>query len=212
MLAVQNVVPYKVMGVSTSTIQFLRSVGGTMGVAVMFSLIQSQYHEGLVRNVPEPVQSQPELMNAINDPQFLLNTEASTRVEQAFLALPQGGEALFQGTLQAVKVSLADGISEAFFVSVFVLLATVVIGAFMKEVPLRKVHFVGAEGDLVPEIGDFAEPPSTVGAAPAPSPAITGASNGSSLKEPAPRPWLAPVAVAGALCLAAVALVTFRRR
>ena len=213
MLAVQNVVPYRVMGVSTSTIQFLRSVGGTMGVAVMFSLIQSQYHSGLQANIPEPVQSQPRLMSAINDPQFLLNKDASSQIEQVFLALPQGGAELFQQTIQGVKVSLAGGISDAFFISVFVMLAAVVIGVFMKEVPLRKVHFVGEDGGFAPAVTDFAETPSTVGAAPAFVPAIAGAANGS----PGPsgqsqRPWLAPVAVAGALCLAVVAVVTLRDR
>jgi EmrB/QacA subfamily drug resistance transporter len=52
MLAVQNAVPYRVMGISTSTMQFLRSVGGTMGVAIMFSVIQAQYHQGIEENVP----------------------------------------------------------------------------------------------------------------------------------------------------------------
>lgn len=213
MLAVQNVVPYRVMGVSTSTIQFLRSVGGTMGVAVMFSLIQSQYHSGLQANIPEPVQSQPQLMSAINDPQFLLNKDASSQIEQVFLALPQGGAQLFQQTIEGVKVSLAGGISDAFFVSVFVMLAAVLIGAFMKEVPLRKVHFVGADGEFAPEVTDLAEVPSTVGAAPAFVPAIAGAANGSpAIENPASRPWLAPVAVAGALCLAVVAVVTLRGR
>jgi hypothetical protein len=215
MLAVQNVVPYRVMGVSTSTIQFLRSVGGTMGVAVMFSLIQSQYHSGLQANIPEPVQTQPQLMSAINDPQFLLNKDASSQIEQVFLALPQGGAQLFQQTLQGVKVSLAGGISDAFFISVFVMLAAVVIGAFMKEVPLRKVHFVGQESEFGPEIADFAETPSTIGAAPAPVPAIEGASNGSHVyagESATGKSWLAPAAVAGALCVAVFAVVTLRSR
>ena len=215
MLAVQNVVPYRVMGVSTSTIQFLRSVGGTMGVAVMFSLIQSQYHSGLQTNIPEPVQSQPQLMSAINDPQFLLNKDASSQIEQVFLALPQGGAQLFQQTLQGVKVSLAGGISDAFFISVFVMLAAVVIGAFMKEVPLRKVHFVGQESEFAPEITDFAQTPSTIGAAPALVPAIEGASNGSPVysgDRASGKSWLTPAAVAGAVCVAIFAVVTLRGR
>src|SRR3990172_4720239 len=52
MFSVQNAVPYRFMGISTSTMQFLRSVGGTMGVAVMFSLIQRQYGNGLQVGVP----------------------------------------------------------------------------------------------------------------------------------------------------------------
>lgn len=211
MLAVQNVVPYRVMGVSTSTIQFLRGVGGVMGVAVMFSLIQSQYHAGLSRNVPGPVLAQPQLMRAIKDPQFLLDREASSLIERAFLALPQGGAEAFQQTIQGVKTSLADGISDAFFVSVFVMLVAVVIGAFMKEVPLRKVH-VFEDGEFALEAKDFTGGPSMVGAEPAPAPPIAGGSNGSPLAgAPNPRSWLAPAAAAGA-ALAVVALVALRLR
>ncbi|MDP6131947.1 MAG: MFS transporter [Dehalococcoidia bacterium] len=34
-IAVQNAVPYRVLGVATSSIQFFRSIGGTMGLAVL---------------------------------------------------------------------------------------------------------------------------------------------------------------------------------
>ncbi|HET8945282.1 MAG TPA: MDR family MFS transporter [Dehalococcoidia bacterium] len=188
MLAVQNVVPYKVMGVSTSTIQFLRGVGGVMGVAVMFSLIQSHYHDDLARNLPQGVQDQPQLMNAIKDPQFLLNEQASSRIEQAFLALPQGGAELFQQTIHGVRMSLAEGISDAFYISVFIMLIAVAISAFMKEVPLRKVHYVSPEGEFVPDIGDLEDEPVTV-PSPAPAtPAFGGGPKGTVTSEPSTGP------------------------
>lgn len=152
MLAVQNAVPYKYMGISTSTIQFLRSVGGTMGVAVMFSLIQSRYHEGLRADVPAVVQQQPQLAKALNDPQFLLNTQAYNRVHDAFLAFGAEGQAIFEQTINAVKASLSSAITEAFFTSVFVMAAALVVAVFMKEIPLRRFHYVVAEGDM--ETGD----------------------------------------------------------
>jgi len=145
MLAVQNAVPYRVMGVSTSTIQFLRSVGGTMGVAIMFSLIQSRYHEGLVTNVPEPVRSRPELGKALGDPQFILNPQAYQQVQSAFSSFGAQGQALFAQTIEGVKASLATAIADAFLVAVFILAASVVIALFMKEVPLRKQHYTPEE-------------------------------------------------------------------
>ncbi|MBI2913384.1 MAG: DHA2 family efflux MFS transporter permease subunit [Chloroflexi bacterium] len=141
MLAVQNAVPYRFMGISTSTMQFLRAVGGTMGVALMFSLVQRQYSDGLQTNVPESVRSQPQFIAALKDPQFLLNQQAFARVSDAFNSFGAQGDALFQQTLQGVKVALAASIADAFFVSVFVMMAAVVIGVFMKEVPLRRVHY-----------------------------------------------------------------------
>ncbi|HET9476348.1 MAG TPA: MFS transporter, partial [Dehalococcoidia bacterium] len=212
MLAVQNVVPYKVMGVSTSTIQFLRGVGGVMGVAVMFSLIQSHYQDGLTRELPQGVRDQPQLMSAIKDPQFLLNEQASSRIEQAFLALPQGGAELFQQTIHGVRASLAVGISDAFYISVFIMFIAVAISAFMKEVPLRKVHYVSAEGEFVSDMGDLDDEPEAL-ASPTPAlPAIARGANGSVAGGgPSARPWFAPAALAGAV-LAVAAAITLRLR
>ncbi len=145
MLAVQNTVPYRFMGISTSTMQFLRSVGGTMGVAIMFSLVQREYSTGLQATIPEAVRSRPEFMAALKDPQFLLNKQAFAQLTAAFDAFGAQGQALFSQTLFAVKDSLASAISEAFIVSVFVAAAGVVVGVFLKEAPLRRVHYVDEE-------------------------------------------------------------------
>lgn len=149
MLAVQNAVEYRLMGVATSTIQFLRSVGGTMGVAILFSIIQSRYHEGIAREVPAPVQQQPELAESLNDPQFLLNEGALTQIQGAFQQFGAQGQALFDQTMVGVKTSLADGISDAFFISIFVLMAAVLVAAFMKEIPIRRTHMVMDEGAAI---------------------------------------------------------------
>ena len=168
MLAVQNTVPYRVMGISTSTIQFLRSVGATMGVAIMFSIIQAQYLQGIEETVPAPVRENEQLSGALSDPQFLVNPEALDRVHAGFASLGAQGEALFQQTMTGVKVSLANGISEAFFISIWVLVAAVVVAAFMKEEPLRKTHTLQEEpapgGPLPPLDAEGALPPLAGGA------------------------------------------------
>ncbi len=166
MLAVQNAVPYRLMGISTSTMQFLRSVGGTMGVAVMFSLIQAKYHSGLAQSVPAPVRDNPQAADAIKNPQFLLNTQAAQRIEQGFNSFGPQGAQLYEATIHAVRESLAVAIADTFLISTFVILGAVVIALFMKEIPLRKVHF-GAEEGFVPA-PDEAEAPHP-GLVPAPA-------------------------------------------
>ncbi len=153
-LAVQNSVPYSVMGVSTSAMQFMRSVGGTMGVAIMFSVIQGQYADGVRENVPAVVLEQEQLSKALDDPQFLLNDRALEQVQGAFAGFGEAGESLFEATITGVRVSLADGISESFFIAIWVLCLAVVASVFLKEEPLRKTHLV--EGDA-PPVGE-AEP------------------------------------------------------
>ena len=163
-LAVQNSVPYRVMGVSTSTMQFLRSVGGTMGVAIMFSVIQVQYHDGVEENVPAVVREQEQLSQALEDPQFLLNPGALEQVESAFAGFGEAGEALFEETITGVRESLAAGVSESFFIAIWVLCLAVVAGVFLKDEPLRKTHLTVEEEAEPTSGGERVMPPLAGGA------------------------------------------------
>jgi EmrB/QacA subfamily drug resistance transporter len=176
MLAVQNAVPYRVMGVSTSTMQFLRSVGGTMGVAILFSLIQSNYHSELASNVPEPVRARPELAEALNDPQFVLNPDAYQRVEQAFSSFGTEGQLLFAQTIEGVRASLAVAIADAFLVAAFILMGALAVAFFMKEIPLRKAHY------------DAEEVAAMTGPPPGPAPALPPIAGGANGGAAAPNP------------------------
>jgi EmrB/QacA subfamily drug resistance transporter len=164
MLAVQNSVPYRVMGVSTSTMQFLRSVGGTMGVAIMFSVIQSQYHDGLQEHVPAVVLEQEQLSQALGDPQFLLNPQAKEQLQGAFAGFGEPGQALFEQTITGVRESLASGVSESFFIAIWVLCLAVAAGVFLKEEPLRKTHVPVEERAPPAAEGEPAMPPLAGGA------------------------------------------------
>jgi EmrB/QacA subfamily drug resistance transporter len=145
MLAVQNAVPYRFMGISTSTMQFLRSVGGTFGVAIMFSLIQSGYHGRLTSAVPPQARDNPQIRDALDDPLFIQDTQAFERVRQSFSAFGGQGEALFADTIDGVRESLAVGIADAFMLAVFILITALAISVFMREIPLRKAHYTAEE-------------------------------------------------------------------
>ena len=162
MLAVQNSVPHRVMGIATSTMQFLRSVGGTMGVAIMGSLINSTLSSELAANTPRQVteNAPPALLEQIRNPQFLLSPEQLEAVRNAFEQLGPQGTQLFEASIFAVKTSLATAIGDAFWLAVFVMVASVLVGAFLKEVPLRRVHDLEGEPSL-------AMPPAPTPATPA---------------------------------------------
>ncbi|HEV8575271.1 MAG TPA: MDR family MFS transporter [Dehalococcoidia bacterium] len=189
MLAVQNAVPYRFMGISTSTMQFLRSVGGTVGVAVMFSLIQSRYHDGLTSNVPAAALEQPQIRQALNDPQFPLNPEASQRVQQAFLAFGDQGQTLFAQTIEGVRASLATAITDAFLIAVFILIVAVIVSLFMKEIPLRKAHYDAEEAAEIAALSGPGPAPAGVVAA---IPPIAGGANGNPLSGGGDQPTLSP--------------------
>lgn len=199
MLAVQNAVTHRVMGIATSTMQFLRAVGGTMGVAIMGSLINGTLATELVANTPRQVSESapPTLLDQLGNPQFLLGPQQLGAVRDAFQQLGPTGPQLFEATISAVKTSLATAISDAFLVAMFVALASVFVGAFLKEVPLRRVHeFEG-------------EPAPAAPVAPRP-PAMTPAASGSG--DPHSRRPLAYAAVGVLLAfIAAVAALLIRR-
>jgi hypothetical protein len=205
MLAVQNAVSHSVMGIATSTMQFLRAVGGTMGVAIMGSLINSTLATEMAANTPRQVteNAPPTLLNQLSNPQFLLSPEQRAAVQDAFGQLGPQGAQLYQDAILAVKTSLATAISDAFWVAMFVVLASVFVGIFLKEIPLRRVHEL--EG----------EPSATAPAAPAPRPptlsaSLTPAPDDSNA--PASRRPMAYAAVGAVLAfIAAVAAFLIRR-
>jgi EmrB/QacA subfamily drug resistance transporter len=203
MLAVQNAVTHRVMGIATSTMQFLRAVGGTMGVAIMGSLINSSLATELVANMPRQVNESapPTLLDQLHNPQFLLSPQQLGAVRDAFQQLGPTGPQLFEATIFAVKTSLATAISDAFLVAMFVTLASIFVGVLLKEVPLRRVHEF--EGEPSPAAPMAPRPPAL-------SPALTPAAGGSA--DPHSRRPLAYAAVGVLLALtAAVAGLLIRR-
>jgi EmrB/QacA subfamily drug resistance transporter len=178
MLAVQNAVAYRYMGVSTSTMQFLRSVGGTFGVAIMFSFISSGYHDRLATTIPSEARQNPEVEKALDDPQFVLNPDSVDRVRQAFSGFGEQGSALFDQTISGVKEALAVGIADAFLLAVFVLVVALVISVFMEEIPLRKAHYTPEEQESAGSLPEAAVA----------LPPVAGGANGHDETSPLPGP------------------------
>jgi hypothetical protein len=202
MLAVQNVVTHSVMGIATSTMQFLRAVGGTMGVAIMGSLINSTLATELVANMPRQVteSAPPTLLDQLHNPQFLLSPQQLGAVRDAFQQLGPQGNQLFDASILAVRTSLATAISEAFWVAMFVVLASVFVGAFLKEVPLRRAHEF--EGEMLAAAP--AQPPRTLSSTQTP---VAGGSNSPTSR----RPLAYAAFGAGLAFIVAVAAFLIRR-
>ena len=149
MLVALNTTSHQMLGVTTSTIQFMRSVGATLGVALMGSLLNGRLQSELVSQTPPAVtQTVPaSLLKSLQDPEILRDPGTMQKVHEAFLGLGSQGEQLFQATLSATKTALATGITYAFLVGTAITVGALVVGIFLKEVPLRKTH-VMAEGVL----------------------------------------------------------------
>jgi EmrB/QacA subfamily drug resistance transporter len=171
-LVALNTVSHEMLGVTTSTIQFMRSVGATLGVALMGSLLNGRLQSELVSQTPPAVtQNVPApLLQRLQDPQILVVPDIMKKVHEAFLGLGGQGQQLYDQALLATKTALAMGITYAFLVGTAITLGALVLGIFLKEVPLRETYAIPAEGALALA----ADPPSVegsdgpVGASPGP--------------------------------------------
>ena len=181
-LVALNTVSHQMLGVTTSTIQFMRSVGATLGVALMGSLLNGRLQSELVSQTPPAVtQNVPApLLQRLQDPQILVVPDVMKKVHEAFLGLGGQGQQLYDQALLATKTALAMGITYAFLVGAAITLGALVLGIFLKEVPLRETYAIPAEG--APALA--ADPPSAPASALAADPPSVEGSDGAAGASP----------------------------
>ena len=155
-LVALNTVSHQMLGVTTSTVQFTRSVGATLGVALMGSLLNGRLQSELVSQTPpEVTQNVPApLLQRLQDPQILVVADAMKQVHEAFLGLGNQGQQLYDEALLATKTALAMGITYAFLVGAAITVGALVLGIFLKEVPLRQTYAIAPEGAPAPDDPD----------------------------------------------------------
>ncbi|MEA1959546.1 MAG: MFS transporter, partial [Chloroflexota bacterium] len=140
-IAVQNAVPYRIMGVATATNQFFRSIGGVLGLAIAGSVLNNRFTSEFVGGLPQGVQSvmpSGSLDSIMDNPQALVSPEALEQLSQTFQSLGEQGMILLDQLLTTLREALNSAITEVFFVSFCVVGAALVINFFIKEIPLRK--------------------------------------------------------------------------
>src|SRR6266581_1855456 len=136
-LIVQNALPRKI-GQATSALVFFRSIGGTIALAAMGSIMNSAYLPTFTNALPAAVKQLPaKALAAFNNPQVLLSADTKAQLQSAFAAYGPQGTAIFNSILAAVKMGLAQGIHNVFVLSVGIMIAGLVAVLFLKEIPLR---------------------------------------------------------------------------
>lgn len=140
MIAVQNAFPASMLGQATAGLQFFRSLGGTVGVAVLGSLLLARLTDRLTAAIPPDLAGvlPPGQLTQAASPQALLSPATAERLRQHVAALGPAGEALLDQLLFAVRSSLASAIADLFLGVAALLLAGLLITLFLKEAPLRR--------------------------------------------------------------------------
>ncbi|MDT7943393.1 MAG: MFS transporter [Dehalococcoidia bacterium] len=172
-LAVQNAVPYRMLGIATSSIQFIRQVGAVMGVALLGSRLNAVFAQQLAQGMPPELRSlPPEMSSILRNPDFFLSPQRMAALQERFAALGGRGMELFEALLGTVRLALASGIAEAFAIALFLSLPSLALGLLLKEIPLRKAHVVEPERPVLPvqtmTLQGFGDGPSPPDPAPPP--------------------------------------------
>lgn len=144
-LTIQNAVPHKELGAVTGAMQLFRNLGGTIGIAVMGTVLASSLKSNLTElaqtgHAADLTKLSPEVQAqfaAFANPQMLTNQPALEALHQS---LPAELQPLFTKTIEMLRDALASSLSTVFLAGTLVLVAAVVLTLFLKEIPLRTTN------------------------------------------------------------------------
>ncbi len=143
-LAVQNAVPAKDMGVATSSSLFFRQMGGTLGTAVFLSVLFSTVGDNIATAFRAAAKT-PAFLAAVADP-----TVAANPVNAAVIGMLKGGpapslddssfiNALDPRLAQPFLVGFAQSVDKVLLLAAIVMVAGIVLTLLVPELPLRTV-------------------------------------------------------------------------
>jgi len=144
-LIVQNAFPPQQLGVVTSATTFFRSVGGTIGVAVLGSVVNNRFSSEYAASLPPAIKSNPQLGALLTNvsPQALISPETIAAIQQGLTraGLPVGQVAEIVSGVQApIRHALDVATTEAFLIGALFLALAVISAAFIPERTLRRTN------------------------------------------------------------------------
>lgn len=148
-LATQNAVPHHELGVATASSQLFRNLGGTIGIAVMGTVMSNNLTKNLKEglqsaNAPDFSSVDPQLaqqMLSFANPQTLMNKPL---IEQTQASLPADVQPLFAQMIDSIRDALGNTLSMVFLTGTLVLVVALLLVFFLKEIPLRTTNQASA--------------------------------------------------------------------
>jgi EmrB/QacA subfamily drug resistance transporter len=130
-----NAVPRRLVSSATSTLQFIRQIGGTLGLAVLGAIFAQNYKSNLV-SAMTPAQ-QARARGIFGD--TLFNPQQLFELVPQRLATAGPQDKLFiLGVLKDVKLGLTQAMVHGFLIAAVLAGVAVLCTALIKEIPLRQ--------------------------------------------------------------------------
>lgn len=149
-LTVQNAVSPKDLGVATASSQLFRNLGGTIGIAVMGTIMSSS----LAKNMTEKMADAPKVDMSSMDPKVLESFQVlqspqglldQPKLAAAQAALPEQIQVVFQAMVDQLRDALSSSLTTVFLSGAVLLVAAMVLTFFLREIPLRTSNKVSQE-------------------------------------------------------------------
>ncbi|HVB53039.1 MAG TPA: MDR family MFS transporter [Candidatus Acidoferrales bacterium] len=138
-LVVQNAVPVARLGVATSTLTFVRQIGGTVGLAIAGTSLSST----LASQLPKDL-AQAKVPSSLAGHLSASTNSSLTGVgnvgDKLAKVLPPAAHPFIGAIVQAIHEALAQAIAGSFSIGVVVAVVAVVATLCLREIPLRTTH------------------------------------------------------------------------
>jgi EmrB/QacA subfamily drug resistance transporter len=137
-LTVQNAVKQANLGVATASTQLFRQIGGTVGVAVMGSIMTVRMEDKVKEsfsNLPPGTPGMTEGIAAFSNPQILMNPE---QLEQAKNSLSTDMLPHFNQLVSTLREALAFSLTGVFLIGATIMIFAFILTIFLREIPLRQ--------------------------------------------------------------------------
>ncbi|WP_042167220.1 MDR family MFS transporter [Paenibacillus gorillae] len=150
-LTIQNAVPHKELGAATATMQLFRNLGGTIGIAVMGTVLASSLKHNLTdlaktghgADLSKLDPAVAEKFAKFANPQMLTDQPA---LKSTMESLPADIQPIFQKVIEMLRDALSSSLSTVFLTGALILVVAVILTFFIKEIPLRTTNKATEEG------------------------------------------------------------------
>ena len=150
-LLVQSVVPRTRLGVGTSTVQFLRLIGSTIGTAIVSSAVNAVFASQL-RAAIAP-NTHPQLVEAFHNPQALIDPRAQSQLQQLVSQLGPEAIAQAQQLANVAHGALIAGVRVGYIMALVMATASLTLVLFLPTPDFRgRVVSVPAMEEGAPDL------------------------------------------------------------
>jgi EmrB/QacA subfamily drug resistance transporter len=140
-IIVQNAFSRDKLGQVTSSLTFFRSMGSSIGVAVLGAIVTNVYSSKVQANMPGALKPYVDTGKLTN----LSTAKDAVNIQEAARHLGPQIQPLMLQFAANIKESLSSSITLAFTIGFFAMVVALVVAFFLREIPLRGQEPVAAE-------------------------------------------------------------------